>query len=73
MIYFMPEVVIRVEVPEGMQNKFEKAIEEVLKKFIEEIKWSVAQDIISKSKLDEEIARKLAVEVKNSVAKKHGV
>ncbi len=69
----MPEVVIRVEVPEGMQNKFEKAIEEVLKKFIEEIKWSVAQDIISKSKLDEEIARKLAVEVKNSVAKKHGV
>ncbi len=69
----MPEVVIRVEVPEGMQNKFEKAIEEILKKFIEEIKWSVAQDIISKSKLDEEIAKKLVIEIKNSVAKKHGV
>ncbi len=69
----MGEIVIKVDVPEGMQDKFEKAIDSVLKKFFDEVKWTVARDIVSKSKLSEDMANKLALEVKESIAKKQQV
>ncbi len=69
----MGEVVIKVDVPEGMQENFEKAIEAVLKKFLEEIRWSVAQEIVAKSRLSEDMARRLALEIKESVTENHGV
>lgn len=69
----MGEIVIKVDVPEEVQDKFEKAIDSVLNKFFNEVKWAVARDIVSKSKLSEDMANKLALEVKESVAEKHGV
>lgn len=69
----MSEIVIKVDIPEEMQEKFEKAIGIVLKKFIDEIKWAIAQEIASKSKLSKDAAKELALEVKESVAKKHSI
>ena len=69
----MGEVVIKVDVPEGMQDSFEKAIDVVLRRFLDEIRWTVAKEIVAKSKLNDDTARKLAFEVKESVAERHGV
>jgi len=55
----MKEVVLRLDVPKGLEPKVELAIERVLNMFLREIKFS------------EEQARELAKEVNLSVAKRH--
>ncbi len=69
----MGEVRIKLDVPQGLEKGFEKAIDTVLKRFIDDVRWETAEQIVSKSKLTKEQAESLAVEVKESVAKKHGV
>ncbi|NOZ77068.1 MAG: hypothetical protein GXO65_05240 [Euryarchaeota archaeon] len=69
----MGEVNIKVDVPVGLEKGFEKAIDVVLRRFIEEVRWETAEQIIKESKLTEERARYLANEVKESIAKRHGV
>jgi len=55
----MKEIVLRLDVPKGLEPKVELAIERVLSMFLREIKFS------------EEKARELAKEVNLSVAKRH--
>jgi hypothetical protein len=67
----MAEIELKVEVPQALEPKFERALERVTKAFIEELEISVARDILSKSKLTEEQARELGEEVKTGIAKMH--
>ena len=69
----MAEVVIKVDVPNKLESEFKSALKEVVNKFVNEIEFSLAAKILSKSKLTEKQAKALAEEVKLDVAKRHGV
>ena len=69
----MEEVVIRVEVPSELRSKFELALAKVVSQLVRRIKFSMLDDILSKSKLTEEQVDKLADELKGNVAKRHGL
>ena len=73
MVNDMPEVVLRVEVPPGLEQEFKIALERLTTEFIDELKLSVARNILSKSELTEELAKKFADEVKEGMAKRHGL
>jgi len=67
----MREVVLRLDVPKGLESKAESAIEKVLNMFLREVRFEIAREILEESKLSEEQVKKLAKEVNLSVAKKH--
>lgn len=69
----MPELEFKVDVPPKLEPKFEAALERVVNGFIEELEFSVARDILSRSELTEEQAKELADEVKKGIARRHGV
>lgn len=62
-----------MDVPSKLEGKFEVALERIIKEFIEELEFSVARDILSKSKLTKKQADKVADEVKKGMAKRHGL
>jgi len=62
-----------VDVPLKLVSKFEVARESRMIEFIEELKFSVVKDIVSKSKLTKKQADKLADEVKRGIARRHGL
>ena len=67
----MKEVVLKLEVPKGLEPKVELAVEKVLNMFLREIKFEIAREILEESELSEEQARELAKEVNLSVAERH--
>lgn len=69
----MAEVKFKVDVPPELESEFKVAVERVVGGLIEELEFSVAMEILSKSKLTERQAEKLAEDVKKRIAKKHGV
>ena len=69
----MAELVIKVDVPDKLESEFRSAVKEELNKFIQDVEFSLANRILLKSKLTEKQARELADEVKEAVAKRHGV
>ncbi|GAG04399.1 unnamed protein product, partial [marine sediment metagenome] len=69
----MTELRFTVEVPSKLENKFEVALERIIREFIEELEFSVTRDILSKSKLTKKQADKFADEVKEGMAKRHGL
>ena len=69
----MAEVVVKLDVPQSLESKFGKALDKVVNEFIEKVKFSVAKEILSKSELTEDQARKLADEVKSGISKRHGL
>ena len=69
----MAEVLIKVEVPGELKNKFELALAKVVKQFVRRIEFSIADEVLSKSKLTDEQVNKLSEELKKRVAKRHGL
>ena len=69
----MDEVVIKVDIPEELKDKFELALAKVVKQFVRRLEFSIADEILSKSKLTDEQTEKLADELKRKVAKRHGL
>ena len=67
------EIVIKVNVPQELKPEFELVLAKVVKQFIRRVRFSLAEEISSRSKLTEEQASKLAEELKERVAKKHGL
>ncbi|MBN2251796.1 MAG: hypothetical protein JW724_06965 [Candidatus Altiarchaeota archaeon] len=67
----MSEVVLRLDVPRGLEKKVGLAVEKVLTEFLEEIQFSMARDILEESELTAEQARELGREVSSAVAKRH--
>ena len=67
----MGEVVLKLEVPTGLEDKVGSAVEKVMSEFLEEIQFSIARDILEESELTEEQAKELGKEVSAAVAKRH--
>jgi len=65
----MTELKFTVNVPSKLESEFVAALERVIKEFIDELEFSVARDILSKSKLTKKQADKFADEVKKGMAK----
>ena len=70
---FMEEVKLRVEIPAGMEKEFRESLKEVTQAFLEELEIAVARRILSKSELSEEQAREIGEEIKEGIAKRHGL
>ena len=70
---FMEEVRLRVEIPEGMEKEFKESLRVVTQAFLEELELAVAKKILFKSKLSEEQAREIGEEIKEGIAKRHGL
>ena len=69
----MTEVVVKFDISPELKDKFEIALDRVVRQFARRLKFSIADDILSKSKLTEEQAFKLADDLKERVAKRHGL
>lgn len=69
----MTELKFKVEVPSKLEKKFGEALEKIVESFIEDLEFSVAKDILSKSKLTKKQADEFADEVKKGMSKKHGL
>ena len=69
--FIMREVVLKLEVPKGLESKVELAVEKVLNIFLREVRFEIAREILEESELSEEKVRELAKEVNLSVAKRH--
>lgn len=69
----MAEVIFKVEVPAELRDVFEERLKMLIDRFIEALEFSIATKILSKSELTEEQANELADEVKEAVAKRHGL
>ena len=69
----MAEIVIKVEVPLELKETFELALAKVVKQFIRRARFSVLDDIMSKSELTDEQIRELSGDLKERVTKRHGL
>ena len=69
----MSEVIFKVEIPSELKERFEIALDTVVKEFIEDLEFSLARDILSKSKLTKAQAFKFAEEVKLGIARRHSL
>ena len=69
----MGEIILKVNVPNELKEKFEIALAKVIKQFVRRIEFSTADDILSNSKLTDEQVNSLSNEVKLRVAKRHGL
>lgn len=69
----MAEVVIKVDIAPELKGKFESALDKVVARFVRRLEFSTADEILSKSKLTDKQVEKLADELKERVAKRHGL
>ena len=70
---FMEEVRLRVEIPAGMEKEFKESLKIITEAFLEELETAVARRILSKSELSEEKAIEIGEEIKEGIAKRHGL
>ena len=69
----MAELVFKVDISPELKDDFEAALNKVVNEFIEDVEFSLAERILSKSRLTKKQAFKLADEVKLSEAKRLGL
>ena len=69
----MGEIVVKVDVPNELKEKFEVALAKVVKQFVRRIEFSTADDILSHSELTDEQINNLSREVKSRAAKRHNL
>ena len=67
----MEEIKIKVDIPAEFKQEFKLALAKVVKSLVEQIEFSIAKDIVSKSKFREQDADELANKVKSSVHKRY--
>jgi len=73
LMVFMEEVRLRVEIPAGMEKEFKESLKIITEAFLEELEIAVARRILSKSELSEEKAIEIGEEIKEGIAKRHGL
>ncbi len=69
----MSELVFKVDVPPKLEPIFESALKRIISEFIDELKFSAAREILSRSELTDEQVDRLAEKVKKGIARRHGV
>jgi len=67
----MADLTLRLDVPEGFEDRAKLLLERLFKQIQEEIKFSLARDILEQSELTEEQAEELGREVSSATAKRH--
>ncbi|MBI2042772.1 hypothetical protein HYT25_00070 [Candidatus Pacearchaeota archaeon] len=69
----MAEIKIKVDIPEEFKEEFELALDKVVKQFVRAEKFKRFDEILKNSEMTDELALKLADELKKRVAKRHGL
>ena len=69
----MEEIVVKIDVPSELNEEFKSALTKVVKQFTRRMQFSLADNLLSKSKLTDEQISELASELKEQVAEKHGL
>ena len=67
------EFCIKLDIPTEFKREFELALAKVLKQFVRRVEFTIADEMLSKSKLTDEQISKLSGELKQKVAKQHGL
>ena len=67
----MEEIIVKVDIPTEFKQEFKLALAKVVESLVKQIEFSIAKDIVSKSKFSEEHAIKLSKEVNKSLHKKY--
>lgn len=69
----MTEVIIKVDIPLELKKEFESALSKVVSQFVRRVEFSIADEILLKSKLTDSQIDKLSDGLKERVAKRHRV
>jgi len=69
----MSELMFKVDVPPKLEPIFESALKRIVSEFLDELKFSVAREVLSRSELTDEQANRFAEKVKKGIAMRHGV
>lgn len=69
----MEEIVIKLDMSDELARILKPTLEKALKDIIFDLKFSIADAITSKSTLTEKQIKELSDEIKESVAKRHGL
>ena len=69
----MAEVIVKVDIAPELKDEFEAALDKVVAQFVRRLEFAMADELLSKSKLTDEQVDKLANELKERVAKRHGL
>ena len=67
----MTEITVKLDVPQGLEDRVAVAVQKALKEFLEEVEFSLANEILEESELTEDHSRELGKEVNVRVAKKY--
>ena len=69
----MAEVLVKVDIAPELKDKFEVALDKVVAQFVRRLEIAMADEILAKSKLTDEQVERLASDLKDRVAKRHGL
>lgn len=69
-MFNMEEIVIKVNVPDKFNERFTVALENLVRDSFRRAKFSLAEDILNKSKMTDEEVNELTDEVNESVARR---
>jgi len=67
----MTELTFKLEVPEGLEDKAGLVLKRLIKQIQEEVRFSLAREILEESELTEKQAIELGKEVNSAVSKRH--
>ena len=67
----MAEILVKIEVPSELEKAFELVLSKVISQLVRRVEFSISEDILSKSSLNDEQAIILTGKLKERVAKKH--
>ena len=65
----MEEIIIKLDVPSELKDELEKSIREIVDKLLLEIEFSLANKILSKSKLTDEHIKEMVGELEDKIVK----
>ena len=69
----MAEVLVKIDIAPELKDKFEVALDKVVAQFVRRLEFAMADEILAKSKLTNEQVERLASDLKDRVAKRHGL
>ncbi|GEM_PF-6892735 len=67
----MPTVTIKIEIPEGFEREFARALCDVLRRIEAIALFKVAESLLEESKLTEKEAKEIAREIKRRIRERH--
>lgn len=69
----MAEVLVKIDIAPELKDKFKVALDKVVAQFVRRLEFAMADEILAKSKLTDKQVERLASDLKDRVAKRHGL